>query len=231
MPIDIVAEQPFRIGIPTVIKGPALDGPFVVVFEDDGETGYFYAMDSSKEQPFQDGVMIYSLKSAEDKPYVAQIGWSPDSKKAILLINGYPNAVFDFELKQGCCRTGYPPMLGPGWSPRGHTWDDAMLQAFAGPVTQPEKTVWTDLVPSIGEMFGIDTSFEDHHEFLVVDTSPVTFLENPERIEPLFEKIRELLPAGAVMQFFNVEHRIALVLAQSQDVISRVAAERGYVAN
>jgi len=56
-------------------------------------------------------------------------------------------------------------------------------------------------------------------------------LENPERIEPLFEKIRELLPAGAVMQFFNIEHRIALVLAQSQDVISRVAAERGYVAN
>ena len=106
-----------------------------------------------------------------------------------------------------------------------------MLQPFADPVAQAEKTIWTDLVPSIGEMFGIDTSFEDHHDFLVVDTSPVTFLENPERIEPLFEKIRELLPVGAVMQFFNVEHRIALVLAQSQDVISRVAAARGYVAN
>ena len=96
-------------------------------------------------------------------------------------------------------------------------------------------TMTTAAAPSpnspLATMFGIDTSFEDHHEFLVVDTSPVTFLENPQRIEPLFKKIRELLPAGAVMQFFNVEHRIALVLAQSQDVISRVAAERGYVAN
>ena len=37
MPIHIVAEQSFRIGVPTVIKGPAPESPFVVVLEDDGE--------------------------------------------------------------------------------------------------------------------------------------------------------------------------------------------------
>lgn len=227
MPIHVVAEEPFKIGVPTVIKGPAREGPFVAVFEDNGESGYFYAMDSSKEQPFQDGVMIYNLDSAVDKPYVAQIGWSPDNKKAILLINGYPNAVFDFVLKQGCCRTGYPPMLGPGWSPRGHDWSEDMLQHFADP---PEKTIWTDLVPGIGELFGIDTSFENTLDYLIVDTSPVTFLENPGRIEPMFEKIREILPAGAVMNFFNAGHRLALVIARSETVIQLLAAERGYAA-
>ena len=66
MPIDIVAEQPFRIGIPTVIKGPALDGPFVVVFEDDGETLKFLMKENVPGSfPFTAGVFAFK-REGED---------------------------------------------------------------------------------------------------------------------------------------------------------------------
>lgn len=38
------------------------------MLESDGETGYFYALDSSRVQPFQDGCLIWDQTTAEDKP-------------------------------------------------------------------------------------------------------------------------------------------------------------------
>lgn len=227
MPIHVAAEQSFRVGVPTVIKGPAPNGSYLAVLEDDGESAYFYAMDSSKEQPFQDGVLIYTKESAEDKPYVAIIGWSPDSKKAILMINGYPNAVFDFEAKEGCCRTGYPPMLGPGWSPHGHTWRDDMLQLFEGP---KEPTPWAGLVDIVTDLCSIDTSIEDHTNALVVETAPATFLDNPGKINELFQAAQQNLPEGAKLNFYNHGNRLVLIASRNEFLLKTIVAQRGYQA-
>ena len=44
----IVAKTPLQIGTPLVVEGPSPEGDFAAVFEDDGETGYFYALDRER---------------------------------------------------------------------------------------------------------------------------------------------------------------------------------------
>lgn len=135
MPILITAEQEFSVGTNTVIEGPAPEGPFSAVFEDDQDTGYFYALDMSCEgNRIQDAVHIYNANtvSDRDRPSVVKIGWSNDSAKVVLLVNGYPHAVFDFVSKRGYCRTGFPPPATEGaWSHASHAWDEAAIQLFA----------------------------------------------------------------------------------------------------
>jgi hypothetical protein len=124
MAIATVAHQEIKVGNPIVIEAPAPDRRFKVVFEDDGDTGYFYAVDPAKaSQPIQDAVQIYNVKSVADRqhPSVVEIVWSSDNLKAELLINKQPHAVFDFATKQGYCRSGFPPSDG-AWSKSGHAW-------------------------------------------------------------------------------------------------------------
>jgi hypothetical protein len=135
MPIQITAEQEFLVGQPTVVEGAAPEGSFVAVFEDDEATGYFYALDrSDKDQPIQDALQIYNVTNVTDreKPSIAKIGWSLDSQKVVLLINGHPHAAFDFSAKQGYCRTGFPPPAQDcSWGSQGHEWQEAAIQLFS----------------------------------------------------------------------------------------------------
>ncbi|OOS01594.1 hypothetical protein B0186_02505 [Canicola haemoglobinophilus] len=93
----------------------------VVIFEDDGETGYFYAMDlHQKVQPVVDSLFVYAVKDIDEKslnePRKLQIAWSEDGYKAFLLINGYPHAVFDFQQFIGYNHTKFPePEFGSMW--------------------------------------------------------------------------------------------------------------------
>ncbi|MGC8493303.1 MAG: DUF2251 domain-containing protein [Syntrophobacteraceae bacterium] len=134
MAIQVVAEQEFLVGNPIVLEGPAPAGPFAAVFEDDGDTGYFYALDANEEgAPLQDAVHIYNAANVNDrdKPVRAVIGWSLDNQKVVFLINGYPHAIFDFAGKRGYCRTGFPPAAPEGeWSTEGHAWSDSAIDLF-----------------------------------------------------------------------------------------------------
>jgi hypothetical protein len=134
MPIIVTAEEEILVGQETVIEGAAPDGRFATVFEDDGDTGYFYALDTLAEKNrIQDALHIYNVDNVTDraKPSVVKIGWSKDSQKAVLLINNHPHAVFDFSTCQGFCRTGFPPARQDGpWSSGGHQWDDAVVDLF-----------------------------------------------------------------------------------------------------
>ena len=134
MPIHVVARQEFLVGQATVLEGAAPEGHFVVVFEDDGVTGYFYALDMSvKQQPIQDAVQIYNVDNISDRdiPSTVKIGWSVDSTKAVLLINDYPHAMFDFQARRGFSRTGFPPGASDGdWS-QDHRWSDDADELFA----------------------------------------------------------------------------------------------------
>ena len=110
MPIQVVAEQKFVVGSPVLLEGAAPDSPLAAVFEDDGDTGYFYALDRSVEgNPLQDVLHIYNTQDVADRdtPVLVTIGCSIDNRKVVLLNNAHPHAIFDFEGKQGYCRTGY----------------------------------------------------------------------------------------------------------------------------
>ncbi|OOH92356.1 hypothetical protein BMT54_00155 [Pasteurellaceae bacterium 15-036681] len=113
---QLLIGQPFRTGAHSTEHEH-----LVVMFEDDGETGYFYAMDLHQEsQPVVDNLFVYRVADVKQdslkEPRQLQICWSEDGYKAFLLINGYPHAVFDFREFVGYNRTKLPePELTSMW--------------------------------------------------------------------------------------------------------------------
>ena len=104
-------------------------GRFSVFFEDDGETGYFYARDQQKgpENPVVDAVHIYNVANVTDahRPSELSIVWSADGAKCALLINNYAHAAFDFAARRGYCRTNFPNFSNSDvWFGSDHTWSD-----------------------------------------------------------------------------------------------------------
>ena len=111
-------------------------GEFVAVFEDDGESAYFYALNASPTDPrILDVINIYTVEQVSDceTPCSIEIIWSNDGSKVILIIDGYPHAAFDFPAQQGYGRTNYPNVPrseGNSWHSDDHRWNDAVLQWF-----------------------------------------------------------------------------------------------------
>jgi hypothetical protein len=133
MPVKLVAEQEIRVGQPSVVEAASPTPPFVVVFEDDGTTGYFYALDTSRgDNPIVDALQIYNVAAVKDRhlPSKVQLVWSQDDKKAALLINKYPHAIFDFVACRGYCRTGFPSPKKTGWTQQDHKWDAKAEELF-----------------------------------------------------------------------------------------------------
>ena len=129
---SIGAERTLKVGTKDVLDSKSPKNDFAVVFEDDGDTGYLYALDKTrKDQPILDAVNIYDVKSVtdRDKPSKFTIVWSPDGLKAALFINNYPHAVFDFAAKRGYCRTNFPE-ADKSWSQHSHEWNDSALEHF-----------------------------------------------------------------------------------------------------
>jgi hypothetical protein len=132
MDVDLVAEETIIVGQPVVVEGPSQNAPFGVVFEDEGTTGYHYAVDFTRgDNSILDAMHIYNAAQVTDRqvPSLVQIIWSRDGLKSALMINKYPHAVFDFEACRGYCRTGFPPRCH-GWTEFDHTWDDNALDLF-----------------------------------------------------------------------------------------------------
>jgi hypothetical protein len=123
-------EQTFQVGSDVFVAEDAPDGRYSAFFEDDGETGYFYAVDLSRQDNMiLDAVHIYNVANVmdRDRPSTLSIVWSEDGSKCALLINGYPHAAFDFAAKRGYCRTNFPnfPNEAEGnWSKSDHSWSD-----------------------------------------------------------------------------------------------------------
>jgi hypothetical protein len=110
----LLKEQPFAVGEEIFVESIASENNYAVVFEDDTETGYFYAMEmnaASKEQKILDALHIYEVESIEPvyRPGVIKIIWSTDWLKAALLINNYCHAIFDFASHGGYNRNAFPP--------------------------------------------------------------------------------------------------------------------------
>lgn len=91
-----------------------------VIFEDDGETGYFYALDTNNlNQPVVDSLHVYNVSAAEEpeNPRKLQICWDETGYQAFLMINDYPHAMFDFNTLVGYNHSKKPePDLITMWS-------------------------------------------------------------------------------------------------------------------
>lgn len=122
-------EKRFTVGEDTFIDS-VLENNFAVIFEDDLETGYFYAVDCNNGQEILDALHIYNVRDVKDKhkPSVAKILWTEDSTKAFLVINEYCHAVFDFKNKTGYCRNAFPESNGSWITFQDRKLTDELLQ-------------------------------------------------------------------------------------------------------
>lgn len=128
----LAAKQTIKVGVPVVIEIDAPDDSHGVVFEDDGETGYFYARDYSVPNSlFVDALHIYTVDGVTDRDIPSEIHvlWSADYTKAVIIINRYPHAVFDFDGKCGYSRDQFPePDPKTDWKRK--PWDESLRKEF-----------------------------------------------------------------------------------------------------
>ena len=105
------AESAIRVGVEAVIESDTPDGMRGVVFEDDGETGYFYARDYSRPEPFfVDALHVYDVSAFVDpeSPSQVRIVWSRDFMVAALLMNQRPYVIFHFGENCGYSERPFP---------------------------------------------------------------------------------------------------------------------------
>ena len=106
--VIVGADAEFRPGQKLTLAAGSASAPYGAVFEDDGETGYFYALDTSDlGQRILDALHVYNVADLPDRHDVstAQVVWSSDGLRVILRINGDPHAGFDFATMRGYCHT------------------------------------------------------------------------------------------------------------------------------
>lgn len=135
MPLKIVARETLRVGQPLVVDADSPAGRHATVFEDDGERGVFYAVDTDVEDgnPVQDALLVYRVADVSDAELAStlEIGWSDDGLKALLLINDAPHAAFDFAARQGWCLLEEPKSaLNKAWSKGPRHWSDEVEALF-----------------------------------------------------------------------------------------------------
>ena len=130
----LLKEEHFIAGEEMFIESSSSENKYAVVFEDDGETGYFYALSVNKtdgEQIVLDALHVYEAADIDDdhKSGVARILWSSDWLRCALLINRYCYAVFDFANRGGYCRSAFPPP-NDIWTKGERTLTDEMVADF-----------------------------------------------------------------------------------------------------
>src|SRR5882724_9051372 len=102
----LLQEQAIVIGEETFVDSRASENSYGVVFEDDTETGYFYAVEitgGEDEQRVLDALHIYNVDEIDETERKAtlRILWSKDWQRCALVINNYCHAVFDFQHRGG----------------------------------------------------------------------------------------------------------------------------------
>jgi len=126
-------ETTFKPGDRTFFASDSLTPPYSAAFEDDGQTGYFYALDLTRsDNMILDAVHIYNVANVSDRERLSSLSivWSADGMKCALLINDYPHAAFDFVARRGCSRTNFPNSPNTPaacWGDSDHHWSDEAI--------------------------------------------------------------------------------------------------------
>ena len=109
----LLREQAYTAGETTFIDCINDINNYAVAFEDDTDTGYFYAfiLDAEGKQLVLDALHIYNIEEVpeEQRKGIIRIIWSKDWQRCALVINNYCHAIFDFENHGGYCRNEFPP--------------------------------------------------------------------------------------------------------------------------
>jgi len=130
----LLQEQAIVIGEDTFVDSRASENNYAVVFEDDTETGYFYALEitgEKEEQRVLDALHIYNVDEIDEaeRKAMLRILWSKDWQRCALIINNYCHAVFDFKQQGGYNRNEFPPP-NDFWTKGDRLLSDEMVTAF-----------------------------------------------------------------------------------------------------
>lgn len=144
-------ELDLHAGEDAFVESFSPENQYGVVFEDDGETGYFYAVEKDKDGPglrVLDALHIYEgdegpdqeeeepeeTEQEDEDPQETssshlQIVWSRDWLKCALVIDGYCQAIFDFEGQRGYNINEFPPP-NDVWTKGGRELTDEIIQRY-----------------------------------------------------------------------------------------------------
>ncbi len=117
-----------RIRQPRIIASEHESRRFAVLFEDDRKGGYSYALDlaHNPEEPIVDAALLYQGVKARE--IELQILWSKSLPRALLMTDGSPQVVFDFEQQRCWSRSAFPEGAGAWAGPK--SWSDEALEGF-----------------------------------------------------------------------------------------------------
>lgn len=131
--MHILTIETLHVGQNTFIESCPDTVNNAVVFEDNGETGYLYAIwrKSGEGLKILDAVNTYDVARVTDKniPSEVRIFWNEEFDRVALVINGYCHAIIDFKNKMGFCRTGFP-RASQTWPGGRMTLTDKDVEAF-----------------------------------------------------------------------------------------------------
>lgn len=126
-------EEKITVGTPdTVVESTAVGGERSVIFEDDGTTGYLYAVRPGADLEILDALHVYDVVNVTDRhiPVKVQLVWDEIWTAAVLLINGYGHALYDFQRAAGFCRNAFPAARN-GQTLKRELTDELIDQYFA----------------------------------------------------------------------------------------------------
>ncbi len=129
----LLKDQNIIIGKQTFIESVSSENNYQVIFEDDTDTGYFYAAERNKdtdELRILDMLLVYDVESIEvsEQNITLHIIWSTDWMKCGLILNNYCHAIFDFENEVGYNRHEFPPPVL--WGKQERKLTDELVAAF-----------------------------------------------------------------------------------------------------
>jgi hypothetical protein len=110
-------EQRWTLGEDLFLESFSPENHYGVIFEDDGEAAYFYAVEKDEQGEglrVLDALHIRETEENEDadaaaKPADLKIIWSRDWLKCALVLDGLVHALFDFENQGGYNINEFPP--------------------------------------------------------------------------------------------------------------------------
>jgi len=109
----LMQEKDIVRGEDAFIESISPENRYGVVFEDDGETAYFYALEMDEGgagMKVLDALHIYEDQAGEKSKVL--IVWSRDWMKCALVLDGYCQAIFDFEAHGGYSINEFPEPNG-----------------------------------------------------------------------------------------------------------------------
>ena len=122
----LMQEKKWTPGEDLFIESFAPENRYGVVFEDDGEAAYFYAVEKDEQGAglrILDALHIHETEPGDDEPGAPKEGgtleegaakplhivWARDWLKCALVIDGYCHALFDFKEQRGYNINEFPP--------------------------------------------------------------------------------------------------------------------------